>query len=92
MKGLEPSTFCMANAGDRSLPFALVRSNRLFAAVSMQASEQDRTRANAKPCHPCHGVGRRTGLGELLCDPLTILSKSLANVGQKHDEDAPRFV
>jgi hypothetical protein len=40
MNGLEPSTFCMANAGDRSLPFALVRSNRLFAAVSMQASEQ----------------------------------------------------
>jgi hypothetical protein len=25
MKGLEPSTFCMANAGSRSRPFAPVR-------------------------------------------------------------------
>jgi hypothetical protein len=29
--GLEPTTFCMANASDRSLLFAPVRSNRLFA-------------------------------------------------------------
>jgi hypothetical protein len=27
MKGLEPSTFCMANARDRPHPFASVRSN-----------------------------------------------------------------
>jgi hypothetical protein len=59
MKGLEPSTFCMANASDRSLLFASVRSNRLFAEVSMQASEQDRTRANAEPCHSCHGLTSR---------------------------------
>ncbi len=39
----------------------------------MQATEQDRTRANAEPCHPCHGVRRRIGLGELLRDPLTRL-------------------
>jgi hypothetical protein len=32
-EGTRTSTFCMANAGDRSLPFAPVRSNRLFAAV-----------------------------------------------------------
>ena len=42
-KGLEPSTFCMANASDRSRPFAPVRSNGLFAGVRVQASEPERT-------------------------------------------------
>src|SRR6266542_3716554 len=60
MMGLEPTTFCMANASERARPFAPVRSNRLFAAVSVQASEPDRTRANAEPCHTCHRV-RRAG-------------------------------
>jgi hypothetical protein len=41
-------------------PFAPVRSNRLFAEASMQASEQDRTRANAEPCHSCHGTQTRS--------------------------------
>jgi hypothetical protein len=36
MMGLEPTTFCMASASDRSLPFASVRSNRLFAGVPVQ--------------------------------------------------------
>ena len=40
MKGLEPSTFCMANASDRSRRFAPVRSNDLFPGVSVQASER----------------------------------------------------
>src|SRR6266540_712082 len=31
MMGLEPTTFCMANASDRSRPFAPVRSNSCFA-------------------------------------------------------------
>jgi hypothetical protein len=46
MKGLEPSTFCMANARKRSRPFALVRRNRLFAGVPGAApngSEHERT-------------------------------------------------
>jgi hypothetical protein len=54
MKGLEPSTFCMGSASDRSHPFAPVRSNGLLAAVSIGASERKRTRANAEPCHSCH--------------------------------------
>jgi hypothetical protein len=54
MKGLEPSTFCMASASYRSLPFAVVRSTGLSAGVAVQASEHDRTRANAEPCHSCH--------------------------------------
>jgi hypothetical protein len=65
MMGLEPTTFCMANASDRSHPFAPVRSNELFAGLSVQASERERTRANAEPCHPCHGSGADVGLGEL---------------------------
>jgi hypothetical protein len=56
MKGLEPSTFCMANASDRSRPFAPVRSNRPFAGPCVQASEREQTRANAEPCHSCHGT------------------------------------
>jgi hypothetical protein len=48
MKGLEPSTFCMANASDRSHPFAPVRSNRPIAGFPVQVSEHDRTRANAE--------------------------------------------
>jgi hypothetical protein len=56
MMGLELTAFCMANASSRSPPFAPVRSNGLFAEVSMQATEQDRTRANAEPCHPCHAA------------------------------------
>jgi hypothetical protein len=55
MMGLEPTTFCMANASARSRPFAPVRSNDLFAGLSVQASERERTRANAEPCHSCHG-------------------------------------
>jgi hypothetical protein len=58
MKGLEPSTFCMANARCRSGPFAPVRSNHLYVGLPSQTNEHDRTRANAEPCHPCHGVGR----------------------------------
>jgi hypothetical protein len=41
--GLEPTTFCMANARDRSHPFASVRSNHLFAATTVRASEPERT-------------------------------------------------
>jgi hypothetical protein len=62
--GLEPTTFCMANASSRSLPFAPVPSNYLFAGAFVRASERDRTRANAHPCHPCHGVSAEAGLGE----------------------------
>jgi hypothetical protein len=56
MKGLEPSTFCMANGGSRSRLFAPVRSNPLIAGGSVQTSERDRTRANVEPCHPCHRI------------------------------------
>jgi len=56
MKGLEPSTFCMASARGRTRPFAPVRSNGLFAGVLVQASEPERTRANVEPCHSCHGT------------------------------------
>jgi hypothetical protein len=62
MKGLEPSTFCMASARKRSRPFAPVRSNWPFAAVSVEASERTRTRANAEPCHSCHGPQTRSRL------------------------------
>jgi hypothetical protein len=48
MKGLEPSTFCMANASGRSLPFAPVRSNRLFAGLGF------RPRERSQP-HPSEG-------------------------------------
>jgi hypothetical protein len=44
--GLEPTTFCMANASDRSLLFASVRSGRLlsgFPIGSANASEPERT-------------------------------------------------
>jgi hypothetical protein len=46
MMGLEPTTFCMANASDRSLPFAPVRLNMLFAGLPSKlanASEPERT-------------------------------------------------
>ena len=46
MKGLEPSTFCMASASARSRPFAPVRSKRLFAELSLKranGSEPERT-------------------------------------------------
>jgi hypothetical protein len=46
MMGFEPTTFCMASAGDRSHPFAPVRSNRMFAAFSFRranATERERT-------------------------------------------------
>jgi hypothetical protein len=35
-------------------PFARVRRNLSFAAASGRASERQRTRANAEPCHSCH--------------------------------------
>jgi hypothetical protein len=46
MMGLEPTTFCMANASDRSRPFAPVRSNTLFAGLPSKlanAAEPERT-------------------------------------------------
>jgi hypothetical protein len=68
MMGLEPTTFCMASASDLSLPFAPVRSNRRFAEVFAQASERNRTRANAEPCLPCHGSqNAESELDELPC-------------------------
>jgi hypothetical protein len=70
MMGLEPTTFCMANASCGSRPFAPVRSNDLFAGFSVRASEPERTRANAEPCHSCHGLSAESGLVELLGDPL----------------------
>jgi hypothetical protein len=54
--GLEPTTFCMANARDRSHAFASVRSNPLFAATSGRASERQRTRPNAECSHCSHCV------------------------------------
>jgi hypothetical protein len=56
MMGLEPTTFCMANARDRSHPFASVRSNHLFAATTGRASEPQRTRANAECSHCSHVI------------------------------------
>jgi hypothetical protein len=52
--GLEPTTFCMANARDRSHQFARVRRNLLFAAASGRTSERQRTRANAECSHCSH--------------------------------------
>jgi hypothetical protein len=46
MMGLEPTTFCMANASGRSLPFAPVRLGRLFARLPSKRanpSEPERT-------------------------------------------------
>jgi hypothetical protein len=43
-------------------PFAPVRDRSLkrpCAAVSVQPSKRVRTRANAEPCHPCHGFRRQ---------------------------------
>lgn len=54
MKGLEPSTFCMARVGGRSRRFACVRRNLSFAAASVRASERRRTRANADCSHCSH--------------------------------------
>jgi hypothetical protein len=79
MMGLEPTTFCMANASDRSLLFASVRSNWLFAEVSMRASEQDRTRANAEPCHSCQGLRSRCVVAcqnQGRCEPAGLTSRS----------------
>ena len=62
MKGLEPSTFCMAKSPRCSRPFAQVRSNRLACSMFVSASERERTRTNAEPCHSCHalvGASRR---------------------------------
>jgi hypothetical protein len=53
--GLEPTTFCMANASRRSRPFA---QKRWVSSKSARTSERDRTRANAEPCHSCHVVRR----------------------------------
>jgi hypothetical protein len=52
--GLEPTTFCMAKAGERSRPFAPVRRNHLFAATTGRVSERQRTRANAECSHCSH--------------------------------------
>jgi hypothetical protein len=52
--GLEPTTFCMASAGDGSRPFAPLRSHSPFAGISCQVGERARTRANAERCHCCH--------------------------------------
>jgi hypothetical protein len=79
--GLERTTFCMANASSRSLLFAPVPSKALLAAASIQASERERTRANAEPCHPCHGAGRasrRTSaarLGGILRDSVNVVER-----------------
>ena len=46
MMGVEPTTFCMANASDLSRPFAPVRSNRRFAgspSTRANGSEPERT-------------------------------------------------
>jgi hypothetical protein len=46
MRGLEPPTFCMANARCRSGPFAPVRSNHLFAGLPSKrtnTTEPERT-------------------------------------------------
>jgi hypothetical protein len=46
MKGLEPTTFCMANASERSPPFAAVRSEGYSAALSLRPAngrEPERT-------------------------------------------------
>jgi hypothetical protein len=46
MMGLEPTTFCMADASERSQPFAAVRSEAYFAALSLRPAngrEPERT-------------------------------------------------
>lgn len=53
MMGLEPPTFCMANAPDvrtSSRPFAKLHR----CGILLQLSERDRTQANGEPCHSCH--------------------------------------
>jgi hypothetical protein len=54
MMGLEPTTFCMASASDRSQPFAPLRLHRPFAGSSCSVRERALTRANAECCHCCH--------------------------------------
>jgi hypothetical protein len=43
MMGLEPTAFCMANAGEGARPFAALRSPRAFAGSSRQVGERART-------------------------------------------------
>src|SRR5687768_14851199 len=43
MKGLEPSTFCMANASDRSRPFAQTSCLQPFQSERANKTEPERT-------------------------------------------------
>ena len=64
-EGLEPSTFCMANARERSRLFAQVRWNRLFAEHferPANASEPERTMSD----HCDHGPALLCGLRDCL--------------------------
>jgi hypothetical protein len=70
MMGLEPTTFCMANASSRSLLFATVRSKRRlhgFPSERANGSEPERT---PNPAILATASGAESGLVELLGDPL----------------------
>jgi hypothetical protein len=68
--GLEPRTFCMASASDRSRPFAQTGSLQGLPSKRANASELERT-PNLAILATDSGAGPK--LGELLCNPLTVL-------------------
>jgi hypothetical protein len=88
IKGLEPSNFCMANASDRSLPSAPVRSNGPAAGISFEranATEPERTlnlailatESGAEP-----GAGGDLGV----LAPLRALYRNAVSVGESGRE------
>jgi hypothetical protein len=52
--GLEPVTPSLSIWGDRSRPFAQVRSHSVVERKVTFDRTAQRTRTNAEPCHPCH--------------------------------------
>jgi hypothetical protein len=76
LMGLEPTTSCMASASERSLPFAPVRSNLLFARFPHKRANATEPERTPNLAILATESGAESELGELPCNPLTLLGRA----------------
>jgi hypothetical protein len=77
MKGLEPSTFCMANASDRSLLFASVRQTGCLQRFPCERANKTEPERTPNLAILATDSGAEAGLGEFLRDRSAVRENSI---------------
>ena len=79
----------LVDSGQRSRPFAQVRSNRMVERNSSSDRTVERTRTNSDPCHSCHAAAPACATGALSPNSRG-LDPRLAGRDHQHEEPVTR--